>query len=285
MSSKMSSPKRHHILTRPHDNNQGTFQTRSTDEQGKTKNRSEWRSMSPTINHLDCNATRPKWNFPLIYMRYTVLTGDDLFRYFFVTMVRLCTPPAKIISWVTRWELFYVMAESLLHRFDVMRPKMISPGIVYVMANPINYTQISGFPSVISWRAVDYMNFCDEPKIITPDGFFGVAGYMWVHVVALKQPNVELQIVRHCCGTSQELTIPNQYFEWEKVKSCGVIIWAAFGVLNVIIWAKLGFCFNSVCQKRYKIGVSTDMFKVRAQFFIVIIWAKLAFFWTPTWPR
>ena len=30
----------------------------------------------------------------------------------------------------------------------------------YVMANrpnPINYTQNSGFPSVISWRAVDYM--------------------------------------------------------------------------------------------------------------------------------
>ena len=39
-----------------------------------------------------------------------------------------------------------------------MKPtEIIPPECFYVMANPISYTQNSGFPSVISWRAVDYM--------------------------------------------------------------------------------------------------------------------------------
>ena len=33
------------------------------------------------------------------------------------------------------------------------------------MANPINYTQNSGFPSVISWSAVDDMKFMQWDEI------------------------------------------------------------------------------------------------------------------------
>ena len=37
-------------------------------------------------------------------------------------------------------------------------PKLFPHEFVYVMANPINeYTRNSGFPSVISWRAMDDM--------------------------------------------------------------------------------------------------------------------------------
>ena len=49
------------------------------------------------------------------------------------------------------------MAGASLHRFYVMAPKMISPEFLDIMANPINYTQNSGFPRVISSRAMDYM--------------------------------------------------------------------------------------------------------------------------------
>ena len=38
-----------------------------------------------------------------------------------------------------------------------MKPKLCPPELLHVMANPINYTQNSGFPSVTSWHAVDYM--------------------------------------------------------------------------------------------------------------------------------
>ena len=36
------------------------------------------------------------------------------------------------------------------------------------MANPTNYTQNVGFPSIISGRAMDYMKLCNEPKIDSP---------------------------------------------------------------------------------------------------------------------
>ena len=38
-----------------------------------------------------------------------------------------------------------------------MKLKLDPPIFFYVMANPVNDAQNSGFPSVISWRAADYM--------------------------------------------------------------------------------------------------------------------------------
>ena len=40
-----------------------------------------------------------------------------------------------------------------------------SPKCFYVMANPIHYTRSSGLPSVVTWRAVDYIKLCNEPEI------------------------------------------------------------------------------------------------------------------------
>ena len=41
--------------------------------------------------------------------------------------------------------LCYEMAGTSLHRFYVMTPKITPPEFLYVMANPIKYTQKSGF--------------------------------------------------------------------------------------------------------------------------------------------
>ena len=47
---------------------------------------------------------------------------------------------------------------SMVHSFYVMTQIIISP-FFCVMANPMNYMQKSGCPSVTSWRAVDYKKF------------------------------------------------------------------------------------------------------------------------------
>ena len=60
------------------------------------------------------------------------------------------------------------MARTSLHRFYVTTPTLLPPAFFYVMANPIHYTQNSGFPSVTSWRAVDYMKIMCEPQISSP---------------------------------------------------------------------------------------------------------------------
>ena len=56
------------------------------------------------------------------------------------------------------------MAGTSLHGFYVMTPKMISQNFDE-MANPINYTQNSGFPSVISWGVMDYMSIIQWAEI------------------------------------------------------------------------------------------------------------------------
>ena len=53
-----------------------------------------------------------------------------------------------------------------------MKPKLFPLEFFYVMNNPMKYTQNSGFPSVISWSAVDYMKLCNEPKSDPPRIFY-----------------------------------------------------------------------------------------------------------------
>ena len=48
----------------------------------------------------------------------------------------------------------------------------VAPAIFYVMANPINYAQNSGFPSVISWRAVDF-HYTQNDYQINSETIFG----------------------------------------------------------------------------------------------------------------
>ena len=56
------------------------------------------------------------------------------------------TPPAEIITYIVRGELIYVMAGVSLCNETV---HYIPQTIFYVIANPTNYTQKSGCPSVI----------------------------------------------------------------------------------------------------------------------------------------
>ena len=49
------------------------------------------------------------------------------------------------------------MALASLHKFYVMTTKITPLELFYVMAEPMNYTETVGFPSGISWRAMDYM--------------------------------------------------------------------------------------------------------------------------------
>ena len=65
---------------------------------------------------------------------------------------------------------FYVMAGASLHRFCSETVSDI-PLNFPVTANPINYTQKSGFPSAISRRAVDHMK-CNVPKMNSPGIFY-----------------------------------------------------------------------------------------------------------------
>ena len=70
------------------------------------------------------------------------------------------------------------MAGTSLHRFYVMTPTMISPELSYVMA-PINYAHNSGFPSVISCHAMDYI--MSRKLMILPELF------MYLILLALDQ--------------------------------------------------------------------------------------------------
>ena len=47
----------------------------------------------------------------------------------FLTWCSMFTPPAEMITQMTRWELFYVMAGASLHGVYVMTPRMSSPRI------------------------------------------------------------------------------------------------------------------------------------------------------------
>ena len=51
------------------------------------------------------------------------------------------------------------MARASLHRFYVMMAKISPPEFVYVIADPIHYTEKVGIPSGISGCAMHCMNY------------------------------------------------------------------------------------------------------------------------------
>ena len=83
--------------------------------------------------------------------------------------------------------------------------KWYPPEFSDVIAKPFNYTRNSGLPSVISWRAVDYMKLCNEPKINFPNMF-------------------------HVCIFWEAAQLPSPrglYFE-RRIKDFSLGIWEAF---------------------------------------------------------
>ena len=66
-------------------------------------------------------------------------------------------PPAEVITWIIRWQLFYAMARASLSKFHVMTAKIILQSFFYAIAY-LCFTHNKGFPNEISWRAMDYMS-------------------------------------------------------------------------------------------------------------------------------
>ena len=67
-----------------------------------------------------------------------------------VTNGSLEDPWGEIVPWTihpspNRWEFFYVIASSSLHRFYAMTLRLFFLDLFYMMANPVNYTQDSDF--------------------------------------------------------------------------------------------------------------------------------------------
>ena len=63
----------------------------------------------------------------------------------------------QMITWRTRGELFYVMAQARLQKLYVMMRNMLPPELFYAMSDPIHYTDKVGVPSILSSCAMDCM--------------------------------------------------------------------------------------------------------------------------------